>query len=86
MEFKNDMIFIWNTSESFKRHVNEMKQFSDEHKNSFIDKLYIMKDMPRPGSFELVNTEGDTRFLISPSRKSTLVQLWEVELPKGVQN
>jgi len=81
-----EIILVWNNARSFQQHVADMKQFSQEHKNSPANEFYMLKDMPLPDSFQPVNTQGGGKILISPKRKCTLVPLWEVELPKGVQN
>jgi len=86
MELKMEIILIWNNARSFKQHAADMKQFSHEHKNSPANELYMLKDMPLPGHFQPFKTQGGGKILISPKRKSTLVPIWKVELPKGVQN
>ena len=81
-----EIIPLWNNARSFKQHAADMKQFSQEHKNSPANEFDMLKDMPLPGNFQSVNTQGGGKILISPKRKCTLVPLWEVELPKSVQN
>ena len=81
-----EIVLVWNNTQSFQQHVADMKNFSERHKKSPANELNMLKDMPLPGNFQPVNTQGGGKILISPKRKSTLVPLWEVELPKGVQN
>jgi hypothetical protein len=86
MNIRLDIILVWNDIRSFQKHVEDMKQFSREHKNNPPNELYMMKNMPLPGNFQPADTQGGQKILISSRRKYTLVPLWEVELPKGVQN
>ena len=86
MDFQKEIVFLWKTNQSFKRHVADMKQFREDHINNPASNCYVFGNMPTPGSFQSANTSGGSKILISPSRKSTLVPLWRVELPKGLQN
>jgi hypothetical protein len=81
-----EIILIWNNARSFKQHAADMKQFSQEHKNSPANEFCMLNDMPLPVNFQSINTKGGGKILISPKRKCTLVPLWKVELPIGVQN
>jgi len=81
-----EIILVWNNTRSFQQHVEDMKQFNREHKKNPANEIYMMKNMPLPGNFQPTNTRGGQKILTSPERKSALVPLWEVELPKGIQN
>lgn len=86
MELKMALILVWNNARSFQQHVADMKQFKREHKENPAEEPRMLKNMPLPGNIQPANTRGGQKILISPKRKSALVPLWEVELPKGVQN
>ena len=81
-----EIILVWNNARSFRQHVADMKQFNQEHKNNPTNKFHMLNDMPLPSNFQPVNTQGGGKIIISPKRKCTLVPLWEVELPRDVQN
>ena len=81
-----EIILVWNNAQSFQQHIADMKNFSEKHKNSPANELYMLKDMPLPGNFQPIIAQGGGKIRISPKRKSTLVPLWEIELPKGIQN
>jgi len=86
MDIKMEIILVWNNARSFQKHIEDMKQFSREHKNIPPNEIYMTKNMPLPGNFGPTNARGGQKILISSKRKNTLVPLWAVELPKGVQN
>lgn len=81
-----EIILVWNNTRSFQKHVADMKKFREEHKNSDANEFFMLKDMPLPGNFQPANPQGGSKIQISAKRKSTLVHLWGVELPRGVQN
>jgi hypothetical protein len=85
-EKKMEIVLVWNNSQSFQQHVADMKNFSENHKKNPANEFPMLKDMPLPGSFQPVLNHGGGKIQLSPRRKSTLVPLWEVELPEGIQN
>ncbi len=80
------MMFIWKSVKSFKQHVSDMKLFHQSHEEIPTNDCNIVGNMPQQGNTEVVGTRGGSRLIISTKRKSQLVPLWEIELPRGIRN
>jgi hypothetical protein len=80
------MMFIWKSVKSFKQHISDMKVFRQSHDNMRRDESGIVGNMPQPGDIDTAGPRGGTKVIINTRRKSNLVPLWDIELPRGIQN
>jgi hypothetical protein len=86
MELKIEIILVWNDIRDFQQHVAAMKSFRQSHRDNPPDLPELPKDAPRPDKIHLADSwEGAKRF-IATQAQPTLVPIWEMELPRGVQN
>ena len=80
------MIFIWKSVKSFKQHISDMKMFRQSHDDIHHEEYRIVGNMPQPGDINTTEPWGGAKVIISTRRKSNLVPLWDIELPRGIQN
>ena len=80
------MMFIWKSVKSFKQHISDMKVFRQSHDRISRGECAIVGNMPQPGGIDTAGPQGGTKVIISTRRKSNLVPLWDIELPRGIQN
>jgi hypothetical protein len=80
------MIFIWKSVKSFKQHISDMKIFRQSHDDIYQKEYRILGNMPQPGDINAAETRGGAKAIISTRRRSSLVPLWDIELPRGIQN
>ena len=81
-----EITLVWDDAQSFKRHVADMNHFRKQHKDFRMNEMDMLKDMPRSDNIQPVNPCGGSKILISSKRKSTLVPIWEIDLPGSIQN
>ena len=80
------MMFLWKSVQSFKQHITDMKLFRQTHEDIPCREDNLVGNMPYQSDIELTGPRGGTKLIISTKRKSKLVPLWEIELPRGIQN
>ena len=80
------MMFIWKSVKSFKQHISDMKMFRQSHGDISREEYRLVGNMPQPGDIETAEPRGGAKVIISTRRRTSLVPLWDVELPKGIQN
>jgi hypothetical protein len=80
------MMFIWKSVKSFKQHISDMKVFRQSHDNIRQEEYKIVGNMPQPGDVNTTEPRGGAKVAISNKRRSNLVPLWDIELPRGIQN
>ena len=80
------MMFIWKSVKSFKQHISDMKVFRQSHDDIHQEESRIVGNMPQPGDVNTAEPQSGTKIIISTRRRSNLVPLWDVELPRGIQN
>ena len=80
------MMYIWKSVKSFRQHISDMKLFRQTHEDIPYHEYQMVGNMPYQGDIEPANSRGGAKVIISTRRKSNLVPLWEIELPKGIQN
>jgi hypothetical protein len=86
MELKTAVILVWNDTPSFQRHVADMKLFRQSHQGNPRGEPKTVRDTPRPANVHLADSWGEAKHFISTRAKPTLVPIWEMELPRGIQN
>jgi hypothetical protein len=80
------MMFIWKSVRSFKQHVADMKLFRQKHEDIANSRNSMIGNMPLRGDIEPVYSRGGSKIIITTRRKTKLVPIWKIELPRGVQN
>ncbi len=77
---------IWNDAKSFKRHIANMKIFSQSHPGNPQGKYDSVKAKPNASSIRPTGKSAVTSGFITTRGKPALAPIWEIELPKGSQN
>jgi hypothetical protein len=80
------MALVWNSTESFKRHLEDMKSFRKSHSGNLEASPALLKNMPAPRHMPYPGNTGGVSGFISSRGKSTLVPIWEIALPRGSYN
>ena len=80
------MTFIWKSVQSFKQHISDMKLFRQSHGDIPRGEDNLVGNMPRQGDIEPPFSAEGTRVIVSTKRKTKLVPIWDIELPRGIQN
>jgi hypothetical protein len=86
MELKIAVILVWNDAQSFQQHVAAMKLFRQSHQDNLRSEPKKVKDASRPGNIHLPDSWDGAKRFTSTRARPTLVPIWEMELPKGIQN
>jgi hypothetical protein len=81
-----EMVLVWKDAKSFKQHIADMRMFSLLHRHNLQGVFNLLKNMPTSCNFPPVGSTGGGIGFISNRGKSTLVPIWEIELPRGSQN
>jgi hypothetical protein len=80
------MVLVWKDAKSFKQHIADMKMFSLSHRHNPQSRFNLLKNMPTSCNFQPAGRIGGGTGFVSAGGKSTLVPIWEIELPRGAQN
>ena len=80
------MMFIWKSVRSFKQHVSDMKLFRQKHEDLPCSQVYMVGNMPLQDGIDPSYTLGGSKVIINTRPKTKLVPLWNIELPRGIQN
>ena len=80
------MVLIWHDAQSFQQHLEDMRIFRQSHRDNPEDGLKTLKAMPSLENFHPPSQTGGNKGFISTRRKSILVPIWEIALPRGSQN
>lgn len=79
------MALVWNDAKSFKRHLEQMREFRQSHHHNPGDGLAQLKDMP-PGDTHSLSKTGGAGGFITIRGKSAIVPIWEIVPPRNSQN
>ena len=80
------MMFIWKSVQSFKQHISDMKLFRQTHEEIPYPENNMVGNMPLQDDINPTYSEGGSKVIITTRRKAKLVPIWEIELPRGIQN
>ena len=86
MELIIEIILVWDDAEAFQRHVVAMKSFRQSHPENPPNKPKMVRNTPRPDNKNLTDSPGGAKRFTRTRAKPTLVPIWEMELPRGIQN
>ena len=86
MELKIEIVLVWNDTDAFQRHVAAMKSFRQSHRHIPPGAPKPPKDPPHPDKINLPDSWEGAKCFITTRAKPTLVPIWEMELPRGIQN
>jgi hypothetical protein len=79
------MILVWNDVKSFNRHLENMRQFRQHH---LADEKrgWIIRDMPVIRDVHVPLSAGGAGCFFDVSPRAMVIPLWEITLPKFLQN
>lgn len=81
-----EMALVWKDAKSFKQHIADMRMFSRSHRYHPQGGFNLLKNTLTPGNSQPPGKTGGGIGFISTRGKSTVVPIWEIELPRGSQN
>ena len=81
-----EMVLVWHDAQSFRQHIEAMKTFRQLHGGKPEGRSKLLKNMPVMVEIDILNKERGTTGCISPRRRSILMAIWEIALPRGSQN
>ena len=86
MELKIEIILVWDDAQAFQEHITAMKSFRQSHQNKPHSESKKLGNIPPPGNPRPADPQGKPKRFTRTRAKPTLVPIWEMELPRGVQN
>ena len=86
MELIIEIILVWDDAEAFQRHVAAMKSFRQSHPENPPSKPKLVRNTPPPGNPRQADSRSGAKRFTRTRAKPTLVPIWEMELPRGIQN
>ena len=81
-----EMVLVWHNAQSFRQHIEAMKTFRQLHGGNPESRSKLLKNMPVMAEIDVLSKEGGTTGCISPRRRSIIMPIWEIALPRGSQN
>jgi malate synthase len=80
------MILVWNDVKSFNRHLENMRAFRQLHQANAKCEWNLIKDMPMPHDVQPSSNAGGVNRFFNSSGRAIVVPIWEITLPRGLQN
>ena len=81
------MVLIWNDINAFRRHMENMKTFSQSHAGGAPVEIFkLLKEIPQQLDSLPSYKEEIADIFIDTRGKVALVPIWGIALPKGSQN
>jgi hypothetical protein len=80
------MFPVWHNMDSFKRHVEDMKNFRQSHNNRPTEVSKITNDMPELFDVKPPRETGLIKSLNNDKGRLIFVPIWKISLPRGARN
>jgi hypothetical protein len=80
------MILVWNNTDSFKRHLEDMRLFRQTHHDIRKTETGMLKDMALLFDVQPPRETGLIKRITDIRGKIVFVPIWEMTLPRGSQN
>lgn len=80
------MILVWNNIESFRQHLEDMRQFRQSHNRELAASLKALKNLPVQYAVIPAQETGLIKSLTDNKGNLIIVPIWQVNPDKGSQN
>lgn len=77
------MILVWNNMNSFKRHLEDMKNFRQNHKSRPAEQF---KDMPLLFNVKPPQETGLIKSITNDYGRVSFFPIWKIKLPRATNN